>query len=223
MVVVIMVVLVFVMIVVVIMMMAATGFIMVVVMMMVFVFMVMLMFVLGFFEQVLQSRIQSFGLIHRSQQLFSAQLFPVCCYDWSSGVQGTQTLYAIFQLGFCQTSGMAQNQAACMFNLIVEEFAEVLLIHLALLCIDNRCEAFQMNFCIVQVLHRTDDIAQLANARRFNQNPVWMILIQHLLQSIAEIANQATANAAGVHFCDIHASILQETAVNSDLTKFIFN
>ena len=219
MVVVMMVVLVFVMIVVVIMMMAATGFIMVVVMVM----MVVLMFVLGFFEQVLQSRIQSFGLIHCSQQLFSAQLFPVCCYDRSSGVQGTQTLYAIFQLGFCQTSGMAQNQAACMFNLIVEEFAEVLLIHLALLCIDNRREAFQMNFCIVQVLDSTDDIAQLANTRRFNQNPVWMILIQHLLQSIAEIANQTTANAAGVHFCDIHASILQETAVNSDFAKFIFN
>ena len=194
-----------------------------VMMMVMFMFMVMLMFVLGFFEQVLQCRIQCFRLIHCSQQLFSAQLFPVCCYDWSSGVQGTQTLYAIFQLGFCQTSGMAQNQAACMFNLIVEEFAEVLLIHLALLCIDNRCEAFQMNFCIVQVLDSTDDIAQLANARRFNQNPVWMILIQYLLQSIAEITNQTTANAARVHFCDIHASILQETAVNSDFAKFIFN
>ena len=95
MVVVMMVVLVFVMIVVVIMMMAATGFIMVVVMfmMVVFVFMVMLMFVLGFFEQILQSRIQCFGLIHRSQQLFAAQLFPVRCYDRSSGVQCTQTLY----------------------------------------------------------------------------------------------------------------------------------
>ena len=114
MVVVMMVVLVFVMIVVMIVIVAATGFIMVVVVM------IMLMFVLGFFEQVLQSRIQCFRLIHRSQQLFSAQLFPVCCYDRSSGVQGTQTLYAVFQLGFCQTSGMAQNQAACMFNLIVK-------------------------------------------------------------------------------------------------------
>ena len=194
-----------------------------VMMMVMFVFMVMLMFVLGFFEQILQSRIQSFRLIHCSQQLFATQLFPVCCYDWSSGIQCTQTLHTIFQLGFCQTSGMAQNQAACMFNLIVEEFAEVLLIHLALLCINNRCEAFQMNFCIVQILNSTDNIAQLTNARRFNQNPVWMILIQHLLQSIAEIANQTTANAAGVHFCDIHASILQETAVNSNFAKFIFN
>ena len=125
-----MIVVMFVMVMVMIVIMAATGFIMVVVMVMmvmfVFMLMFMLMFVLGFFEQVLQSRIQCFRLIHRSQQLFSAQLFPVCCYDRSSGVQGTQTLYAVFQLGFCQTSGMAQNQAACMFNLIVKKLTKIL-------------------------------------------------------------------------------------------------
>ena len=52
---------------------------------------------------------------------------------------------------------------------------------------------------------------------------VRMIFIHNLLQCFLEITLQRAADAAAVDFGDFNAGFLQETAVNSDFTEFIFN
>ncbi len=75
----------------------------------------------------------------------------------------------------------------------------------------------------LQVLHRTDHIAQLAHTGRLDQNAVGVIGLHHLLQRLAEITHQAAADAAAVHFGNVNTRFLQKTTVNADLTKLIFN
>ena len=50
-----------------------------------------------------------------------------------------------------------------------------------------------------------------------------MVLIDDLRQRPSEIANQRTADAAGIHLGNVDARILQEAAVNADLAEFILN
>ena len=73
------------------------------------------------------------------------------------------------------------------------------------------------------LFHGTDDIGQLAYTGRFDDNPVGMVLIYDLGQSLAEITHQTAADAAGVHFGNIDTRVLEETAIDADLTKFIFD
>ena len=118
---------------------------------------------------------------------------------------------------------MAQDQAACIGDLIVEELAEVLLIHLALLGIDYCGEAVQFHVMGMDILDCTNDIAQLAHAGRFDQDAIRVVLFQHLFQSLAKVAYQTTADTAGVHLGDLYAGVLQKAAVNTDLAEFVFD
>ena len=118
---------------------------------------------------------------------------------------------------------MAEDQAAGICDLVVEEFAEILLIHLSLLRIDNGREAVQLDALHMEILHGADDIAELADAGGLDQDAVGGIFLQHLLERLAEVADERAADAAGVHLVDLDAGILEESAVNADLTEFIFD
>lgn len=50
-----------------------------------------------------------------------------------------------------------------------------------------------------------------------------MELLYDLFQRLAEITDQTAADAARVHFIDLHAGVLEETAVNADLAKLVLN
>ena len=50
-----------------------------------------------------------------------------------------------------------------------------------------------------------------------------MELLENLLQGLAEVANQAAADAACVHLVDLDAGILEESTVDTDLTELVFN
>jgi len=228
--VVVMMVLVFLVIMIVIVVMTAAGaalavFMVMVVMMMLMLLMlvVVVVMLLLFRQKLLQLIVQCVLLRHCLQQLCAGQLIPLGRHDRRSGIAGTQTVYAIVQLLLRQTGGVAQDQAACIGDLVVKELAEVLLIHLALLGIYHSREAIQLHPLCVEILHGTDDVAQLAHTGRLDQNAVGVILLQHLLQCLAEIAHKAAANTAGVHLGDLHAGILQKSAVNADLTKLVLD
>ena len=49
-----------------------------------------------------------------------------------------------------------------------------------------------------------------------------MILGGYLLQGLGEIADERTANTAGIHFRNIDSRVLQKSAVNPDFTEFVF-
>ena len=73
------------------------------------------------------------------------------------------------------------------------------------------------------LLHCRHHIGQLTNAGGFDDDPVGMILFDHLVQRFAKIAHQAAANTAGIHLSNVNPRILQKAAVNTDLTELIFD
>ena len=144
-------------------------FIMIVVVMLMFIFIlimiVVVMMMCGFLlEQRLELIIERILLCHGSDKLCAGELVPFGCDNRCRRIELAQTLDSIMQLRFGQTGSMAENQAACIGNLIVEELAEVLLIHLAFLRIDNSCKAVQLDTFHVEILHSADNIAELADA-----------------------------------------------------------
>ena len=50
-----------------------------------------------------------------------------------------------------------------------------------------------------------------------------MKLGEHLLQRVGKVAHEAAADAAGVHLIDLHAGVLEEAAVDGDLTELVFD
>ena len=73
------------------------------------------------------------------------------------------------------------------------------------------------------ILHRLHHIGKLAHAGGLNQDPIRCVGIQNLLQCGSKVAHQGAADASGVHLIHLDAGILQETAVDTDLSEFIFN
>ena len=52
---------------------------------------------------------------------------------------------------------------------------------------------------------------------------VRMVFLHNLLQGSSEIADQRAADTARIHLRDLDAGVLQEPAIDTNLTKFIFN
>ena len=59
---------------------------------------------------------------------------------------------------------MAEYDTACICDLIVEKLTEVLLIHLALLCIYDSSKAVELNIVSVYILNSTDNVTELTYA-----------------------------------------------------------
>ena len=122
-------------------------------------------------------------------------------------------------------AGAAEDDAARVLDLIVEELAEVLHIDLALARVRHGDEAVELDIGVLlgHVLHRADHVAQLADAAGLDDDAVGGELALHVLEGLAEVTHQGAADAAGGHFGDLHAGILQEAAVNADLAEFILD
>ena len=64
---------------------------------------------------------------------------------------------------------------------------------------------------------------RLAYAGGLDEDAVRGELLMDLAQSLVEVTHQRAADAAGGHLADLHAGILQETAVDADLPELVFN
>ena len=110
-----------------------------------------------------------------------------------------------------------------MFHLVIKELAEILHIDFRFLRIDDGCKTVQLYIRKIEIFDGLNDVAELADTGWLDQNTVRMELLYDLFQRLAEITDQTAADAAGVHFIDLHAGILEETAVNADLAELVFN
>ena len=162
-------------------------------------------------------------LSHCINELLTCELIPFCSYDRSSRIELTDKLYALVDLFLRKTGSMAENYAACVCYLVIEEFTEILLIHLALLCVYNCCESVEDYIVCIDVLYSTDNVAEFSYTGRLDEDTVGVILFKHLFESLAEITYKAAAYTAGVHLSDLDACVLEESAVYTDLTEFIFD
>ena len=110
-----------------------------------------------------------------------------------------------------------------MLYLVGEELTEVLHIHLVSLSIDDCREAAELDLVILEILHCDDNIGEFADSRRLDKDPLRVILLDYLVERLAEIADERAADAARDHLVDLDARFSQESGVDSDLAEFIFN
>jgi hypothetical protein len=170
--------------------------------------------------QILRSRILT---LHRLQQLCARQLAPRGRNQRCRTVVLSEQRHSGIQL--CLRNGIraGKDDGGSGLNLVVIEFAEVLHVNLNLACISNGNRAAQHNIVSGHLLNSSNHVRQFAHTGRFNHDPIRMIALNNLHQSLAEIAHQTAADAAGIHFRNIDTGILQKTAVNSDLAELVLD
>ena len=76
---------------------------------------------------------------------------------------------------------------------------------------------------VCDLFHRADDVGELAHTGGLNDDPIGIVLCDHLGQGLTKVAHQAAADTAGVHFGNVDTGILQKAAVDADLAEFVFD
>ena len=161
--------------------------------------------------------------LHGIDHLLTGQFFPGRGNDGSNLIQLTDQFHSFIQLGRSDTAGTGKDDGGSGLDLVVVELAEILAVYLDLVGVRHSHSIAERHFCIGDLVDSGDHIRQLTNTGGFDDDPVGMIFSNHLLQSLAEIAHKAAADTAGVHFGNVDAGFLQETAIDADLTELIFN
>ena len=174
-------------------------------------------------SQTSQLVLQGVLVLHGLQDGLAVQVVPGSSDDGSVGVVLPQQLHGVQQLLLAHAVGTAEDDGGSMLHLVVEELTKVLHVYLALGGIGHGDEGVQLDVGVVQTLDRTDDVGQLAHAGGLDEDAVGLVLRQDLLQSLTEVTHQAAADAAGVHLGDLHAGILEETAVDANLAELVLN
>ena len=161
---------------------------------------------------------------HGLQDLLAGQGVPGGGDDGSGGVLLAQHGHSGGDLFLGGVLGAAQDDAACVADLVVVELTEVLHIHLDLADVGHGDEAAQLNIQMLgHALDSAGHVGQLADAGGLDDDAVGVVLLHHLLQSGAEIAHQRAADAAGVQLIDLDAGLLQKAAVDADLAELVLD
>ena len=181
------------------------------------------MLMVMFMFQRFQSLSKGVLTLHSCTKLFSCQFTPRRGNQRCIRVMLTKKRNRGIQL--CLRNGICtgKDDGGSGFDLIVVELAKVLHVYLDLTCIHNRNRIAKGHFLIRYLLDSSDHIGKLANTGGFDDDTVRVILLNDLSQRLAEITHQRAADTAGVHLRDVDTGILQESAVNADLTELIFD
>ena len=168
---------------------------------------------------------QGIALLHRAQQLCAGELVPGGGDDGGVRIFLPQEGHGGFQLFPVHLLGAAEDDSPGILDLVGIELAEVLHIHLSFARIGYRYRTAQghLRHLFRNILDGADDVRELAHAGRLDKDAVGVELIHHFFQSLAKIAHQGAADAPGVHLGNLHARVLEETAVNADFAKLVLN
>ncbi len=92
---------------------------------------------------------------------------------------------------FCFGDGVsvAENYASGIFYLIVEEFAEVLHMHLAFIGVDDGRSSVKLCSVCICIFDRRNDVGELSNARGLDKYSVGMILIYNLFECLGKVTD----------------------------------
>ncbi len=193
----------------------------VLVMFLMIVMMVMVCCFLRFFHQMFCKIVL---LFHCTADDIAGQIVPRRGDDRCGRVVFFQQSNNGFQLCFVHLLRTGEDDRGCVFDLVVEEFTEILHVHLRLGAVNDSGEAVEFRLAFgIGALCCTDDIGQLADAGRFDDDAVGCIVCNNLCQCFTEVADERAADASGVDLGHFNAGILHEAAVNTDLTEFVFD
>ena len=195
----------------------------VVVLIMLVVMVVMMMLVVRLVRDLLENlRNEVAAAFHGGEQLLAGQVLPRGGDDAGVLIQAAQHGNGLVEALLRALSRAGQQDGTGMRHLILEKLTEVLEVHLGLERVNNGYKAVQLDL-EVRVLYRSDNVRQLADAGRLDQDAVRMVLVHNIVQRLAEVANQRAADAACVHLVYNNAGILEEAAVNADLTELVLD
>jgi len=166
---------------------------------------------------------ESIRLFHCRKDLGAGKNVPIRCNDLGIGVVSADKLNGLCKLFLGETLGVAENDSTCAFDLVVEEFTEILHIHLALLCIYHCGCRVESDICKSKILHSLDNVGELTYTGGLDKDPFGSVGFDDLGESLSEIAHERAADAAGVHLRDLNACLLKKSAVDTDIAELVFN
>ena len=184
--------------------------------------MIMMMFSVLLLKE-FDSLLQGVPVLHCLQDLFAFKLIPVGGNDGSVVIMSSHKLHNCLEFILCHVLCVAQDDRRSVLHLIIVELSEVLHIYFCFFSVNYSCESVELKVGIVQSFNSFYDVAEFAHAGRFDEDPVGMELLKHLLKGLAEVSYQTAADAACVHFVDLDPGILKETAVDTDLAEFVLD
>ena len=124
--------------------------------------------------------LQRIYFFHGLENVLSIDIVPWRCDNGSLVILLADHLNTGIQLVIGNLLGTAEDNGSCILDLIVVKLTVVFHIHLALLCIyDNSCTVDHN--VVSNILNGFDDVGQLADSGRLNDNAVRRILLQYLL------------------------------------------
>jgi len=184
---------------------------------------VVVMVVMVLLLEVADSLLESVSVLYRVEDLLARELIPGCGDYCGCGVILSDEGCCVLDASLLCRIGMREDNGGCVADLIAEELAEVLHIHLALACIDYGGKASELILGALYALHRLDNVGELTDARGLDEDSVGVVLGKDLGKCLREIADERAAYAARVHLGDLDARVLEEAAVNADLAELVLD
>ena len=203
----------------------------VLVMFIVIVMMVMLMLMLGLFDLVLAAHL--FKKLVAQRHLFdggedglAVQLVPRSRQDGGVGVLLAQHRGGSLELFLRELLRAGKNDRAGGLDLVVVELTEVLHIDLDLAGVGHGDIAVELELAralVDRALDGDNDVRELADAARLNEDAVGVELRHDLFERLVEVTDEGAADAARGHLGDLDARLLQKAAVDVDLAEFVLD
>ena len=187
------------------------------------VLMVMVMMMVAVLHKLGKLALKGVFVFHGGNYVSTAEKLPIGGNDGCVIVEIFYDIQSAVKLFLGNVGGMRENYGVCKLDLIVEKLAEILRVLFALICVNNGGKAVKYHILGGNVLHRLDNVGKLANARGLDEDTLGSVGLNHLGESLAEIAHKGAADAARVHFGDLNACVLHKSAVDTYGAEFIFN
>ena len=193
--------------------------------------MVMLMLVLGLFDLVLAAHLFKELVAQRhpfdgGEDGLAVQLVPRSRQDGGVGVLLAQHRGGGLKLLLRELLRAGEDDRAGGLDLVVVELTEVLHIDLDLAGVGHGDIAVELELAQALVdgaLDGDDDIRELADAARLNEDAVGVELRHDLLERLVEVTDEGAADAARGHLGDLDAGLLEKAAVDVDLAEFVLD
>ncbi len=184
---------------------------------------VMLMLLMALLLKLAHCILQCVLMLYCGKYRLSVKIVPRSRYDNGIFIIFAKKLHRSGDLLILGGVRMRKDYRRGAFDLIVKKLAEVLHIHLAFIDIDNGGIAAELRTACPCVFNRSYNVGKLSYSGGLDKDPVRVEFIEHLYKCRGKIAHERAADAAGIHFGDLYAGILQKSAVDTDLAELVLD
>ena len=156
----------------------------------------------------------------------AVQLVPRSRQNGGVGVLLAQHRGGSLELFLRELLRAGKNDRAGGLDLVVVELTEVLHIDLHLGGVGHGDIAVELELAralVDRALDGDDDVRELADAARLNEDAVGVELRHDLFERLVEVTDEGAADAARGHLGDLDARLLQKAAVDVDLAEFVLD